>query len=397
MESQRTKSSSTNNFSSMKICLLTDGITPYVTGGMQRHSFNLCNELLKSGNEVTLVHCVYGKASLPKKEEVKKLFEKSDLLTVYTLRFPASSGMPGHYIKESYQYSLAITEVLTEKFASFDLIYVKGFSGWDLLQQRKKRKLKTGPILVNFHGLEMFQAPASFGERLKSYLLKSPVKWNLEHADYCISYGGKITSILEKNGISKSKIIVIPGAVSDTFLLEKRKLPVNSKFLFVGRYERRKGIEELMQVITSLPNLEVSFVGSIPPSKKIKRNNIHYYGEVKEVNTLNEILDEHTFIIAPSLSEGTPNVLLEGMSRGLIPIATRVGAVETLVDSANGFLIESNSVEAIRVAIEAALLLKTEEVLERSSNSINKIRSNFIWSKIILQTIENFQRVIEKS
>ncbi|MEY3835426.1 MAG: hypothetical protein RI989_854 [Bacteroidota bacterium] len=89
----------------MKICLLTDGITPYVTGGMQRHSFNLCNELLKSGNEVTLVHCVYGKVTLPKKEDVKNLFEKSEYLTVHSLRFPASSGMPGHYIKESYQYS----------------------------------------------------------------------------------------------------------------------------------------------------------------------------------------------------------------------------------------------------------------------------------------------------
>ena len=209
----------------MKICLLTDGITPYVTGGMQRHSFNLCNELLKSGNEVTLVHCVYGKTTLPKKEEVKKLFEKADNLTVYSLRFPASSGMPGHYIKESYQYSFAITELLKENFNSFDIIYVKGFSGWDLLQQRKKRKIQTGPILVNFHGLEMFQKPASFSERLKAYLLKSPVKWNLEHADYCLSYGGKITSLLQSIGISQSKIIVLPGAVSDNTLLEKRNLP----------------------------------------------------------------------------------------------------------------------------------------------------------------------------
>jgi len=80
----------------MKICLLTDGITPFVTGGMQRHSFNLCNELLKLGHEVNLVHCVYGKSSLPKKEEVKLLFENPENLTLYSLRFPASSGMPGH-------------------------------------------------------------------------------------------------------------------------------------------------------------------------------------------------------------------------------------------------------------------------------------------------------------
>jgi hypothetical protein len=48
------------------------------------------------------------------------------------------------------------------------------------------------------------------------------------------------------------------------------------------------------------------------------------------------------------------------------------------------------------VNIEAAKLLGIEAVLERSSKSINKIRANFTWSKIISQTIENFQRVVEK-
>ena len=380
----------------MKICLLTDGITPYVTGGMQRHSFNLCNELLKAGNEVTLVHCVYGKSELPKNDEVKALFENAEHLTVHTLRFPSSSGMPGHYIKESYQYSCAITSLLKDKLPLFDLIYVKGFSAWDLLQQKKKEKIKTGPILLNFHGLEMFQEPASFGERLKSYLLKSPAKWNLNQADYCISYGGKITSLLHRIGIPSSKILIIPGAVSDNTLLEKKKLPINSKFLFVGRYERRKGIEELMQVVASMPELEISFVGAIPPSKKINRANVHYYGEVKEVNELNTIFDEHTFLIAPSHSEGMPNVILEAMSRGLIPIATTVGAVEELVDNSNGFLFEPKSVEAIRTGVEAAQLLSDKDVLERSSNSIKKIRENFTWSQIISQTIENFQRVVQK-
>ncbi|MFM1771203.1 MAG: hypothetical protein RLZZ71_345 [Bacteroidota bacterium] len=381
----------------MKICLLTDGITPYVTGGMQRHSFNLCNELLKSGNEVTLVHCVYGKTTLPKKEEVKKLFEKADNLTVYSLRFPASSGMPGHYIKESYQYSFAITELLKENFNSFDIIYVKGFSGWDLLQQRKKKKIQTGPILVNFHGLEMFQKPASFSERLKAYLLKSPVKWNLTQADYCISYGGKITSLLTSTGISDSKIIVLPGAVSDNTVLEKKNLPINKKLVFVGRYERRKGVEELMEVVKSLPDLEISFVGSIPPSKKIKRANVQYYGEVKETETLNKILDEHTFIISPSHSEGMPNVLLEGMSRGLIPIATNVGAVGELVDSTSGFLIEPKDVDAIRKSIASALALGQDEVQQLSAQSIQKIKSKFTWSQISVETLEKFQRVLEKS
>lgn len=380
----------------MKICLLTDGITPYVTGGMQRHSFNLCNELLKQGHEVTLVHCVYGKSTLPKKEEVKLLFDQSENLAVYTLRFPASSGMLGHYIKESYQYSFAITSLLKDKFPLFDIIYVKGFSGWDLLQQKKKGKIKTGPVLVNFHGLEMFQEPASCTERMKAYLLKSPVKWNLNQADYCVSYGGKITSLLNGIGIPSSKIVVIPGAVSDSTLLEKKVLPINNKFLFVGRYERRKGIEELMHVVNAMPDLEISFVGSIPPSKKMKRANVHYYGEVKDVSALNKIFDEHTFLIAPSHSEGMPNVILEGMSRGLIPIASNVGAVAELVNESNGFLIEPKKTASVCMCVEKVLAMDKDQITILSTNAIDKIKSNFTWSSIIRLTIENFQRLVEK-
>lgn len=381
----------------MKICLLTDGITPYVTGGMQRHSFNLCNELLNQESEVTLIHCVFGKSALPKKEEVKLHFEKPKNLTVYSLRFPASSGMPGHYLKESYQYSSAITSLLKEQLSTFDLIYVKGFSGWDLLQQKKKGKIKTGPIVVNFHGLEMFQKPASFLERLKAAMLKSPATWNLKQADYCISYGGKITALLNNIGIPYSKTLIIPGGISDNTLLEKKAQPINNKFLFVGRYERRKGLEELMKVVSSIPNLEISFVGAIPHSKRIKRNNVHYYGEVKEAASLNNIYDEHTFLILPSHSEGMPNVLLEAMSRGLIPIATTVGAVEELVDTSNGFLLEPKSITSIESTIQTVLTMENKALEELSAHSIRKIRSRFTWSQIIVQTLENFQGVIEKS
>jgi glycosyltransferase involved in cell wall biosynthesis len=165
----------------------------------------------------------------------------------------------------------------------------------------------------------------------------------------------------------------------------------------VGRYERRKGIEELMQVVTSKPEMEISFVGAIPPSKKIKRGNVRYYGDVKDVNELNKIYDEHTFIISPSHSEGMPNVLLEGMSRGLVPIATNVGAVEELITRSNGFLLEPKNIPSIQETVERSLTLETAELSILSTKAIETIRASFTWSQIIGQTIEKFQRVIEKS
>ena len=42
----------------MKIALLTDGIPPYIVGGMQQHSYSLAKYLVLNGNEVTLFHFV---------------------------------------------------------------------------------------------------------------------------------------------------------------------------------------------------------------------------------------------------------------------------------------------------------------------------------------------------
>ena len=54
----------------MKIVFLTDGIYPYVVGGMQRHSTNMIKHLVLSGVEVILFHAVNNGSKLPTEKEV---------------------------------------------------------------------------------------------------------------------------------------------------------------------------------------------------------------------------------------------------------------------------------------------------------------------------------------
>jgi hypothetical protein len=46
----------------MRIALITPGISPYVMGGIQRHSFNLVRQLARLGVEVDLYHTDFGSA-----------------------------------------------------------------------------------------------------------------------------------------------------------------------------------------------------------------------------------------------------------------------------------------------------------------------------------------------
>lgn len=379
----------------MKIALLTDGITPYVTGGMQRHSFNLTNHLLLAGHEVTLVHCVYGSARLPKKDEVRALFQRSEKLHVHTFRFPSMGQMPGHYLRESYQYSREIVEVLAAQWESFDVVMAKGFCAWHLIEQKRKKKIKVGPIAVNFHGVEMFQPPANWKERFKSYLLKGATKWNLLQADFCISYGGQITQIHEKLGVDRKKIIEIPSGIDRNWIAETKIQQEVPTFLFIGRYERRKGVEELTEVIKKDKNLHFHFIGNIPHTKRIKRDNVIYWGEIKDKQELQTRIDSCDVIVAPSFSEGMPNVLLEAMGRGLVPIATRVGAVPVLISEKEGYLLNpGNSIELAQTLAMVHQMSVTERQA-LSHATLRKVKEAFLWEKIILQTEKAFQYMLE--
>ena len=56
----------------MNILLITDGITPFVTGGMQRHSTNLAKYFTLAGVNITLVHCVGFDQELPSDKMVNQ-------------------------------------------------------------------------------------------------------------------------------------------------------------------------------------------------------------------------------------------------------------------------------------------------------------------------------------
>lgn len=375
----------------MKILVLTDGITPFVTGGMQKHSANLVKYMITRGHQITLVHCVTGRDKIPTREEVRESLDLkgNELLTVKAYRFPSLGSMPGHYLKESYAYASMIYKDFASTLNEFDFIYAKGFCAWTLIEKRKKGE-NMPPIGVKFHGYEMFQRLNGFSQKIQAWMLRGPVKWNNKNADVVFSYGPGITEIIESIGVSKKNIIEIPSGIDNSWLVETnstRKGPL--RFLFIGRYEVRKGIEELNQIISSLSQSEdvaFDFIGEMPMSKRIKRSDITYHGIIKDTALIQSIMDTCDVLIVPSHSEGMPNVILEGMSRGLATIATNVGAVRALVNTDNGYLIEALNPAQLRAAIENAIIAGRQDAHEKGSRAQKMLNSKFRWDKIAEET-----------
>ena len=374
----------------MKIALLSDGIYPYVVGGMQKHSYFLAKYLARNKINVDLYHFKsIDNYNLPNPFTAEELL----FIKIFEIDYPSTIWFPGHYLYKRYLYSKKILKVFINENINYDFVYIQGFSGWSLLNNRKKNKIDS-PIGLNFHGYEMFQRWPSVISGIKLQILKYPVLYNMRKADFLFSFGGKISEIIS-NKVSKNKIIEILSGVEDNFISNRIK-PTSQQlnFIFVGRAERRKGIIELNKVIHSLDKIydaNFHFVGPIKSNLKILDSRVTYHGSIYDSSDLKLILDQMDILLCPSYSEGLPNVIMEGMSRGLAIIATDVGAVSKLVDEENGWLINPKGLEkSLEDIIVKAIKTNPNGIDKKKKQSLNKIKF-FTWEKVILQLINRIK------
>lgn len=384
----------------MRIALLTDGISPYVLGGMQRHSFYLAKYFAKNKIYVDLFH--FNQSSL--NIELLDCFndDEKKYINSFIIPFPKPGKLPGHYIRESKKYSEIIFEIIKPKLNTYDFIYTKGFSGWKLIIEKSKG-LKCPPIGINFHGYEMFQEPDNrLSSKLKKKFMNFFAKKIIDKSDYVFSYGSKITDLLiEEAHVQECKIIEIPSAIEDKWLLNGVK-QTNSIiiFLFIGRFDERKGLKELNNVLNDLlKNNELEFkfqfIGPIINEAKIFHTKIEYLGEIRDDANMKKHLEKADVIVCPSYSEGMPNVIIEAMANKMAVIASDVGAVNLLVNEKNGVLISPRNIDELKSAILHYINLDKGKLVEQQNNSYKIIKNNFLWEEIILTTLTKIKKISE--
>lgn len=379
----------------MRIALITDGITPYVLGGMQRHSFYLAKYLAQNKIQVDLFH--FNQSDF----DIKALDcfndDEKKYITSFVIPFPKIIKFPGHYILESYLYSKKVYVQLMPNIDKYDFIYTKGFTGWKLINVKSKGA-KMPPIGINVHGYEMFQKFPNLKAIPSLFLLKMFVKPLLKKSDIVFSYGGKITSLLtDIINIPKEKIIEIPGGIENSWINSNSKsISDKVRFVFLGRAERRKGIEELNEVlrlINTTIDFSFTFIGPIPEHLKINSQKISYLGEIRNTKDLQQVLFDHDVLVCPSHSEGMPNVILEGMANQLAIIATDVGAVNMMVDKENGWLLQGTDTKVLQKTLINVSQMDKSELIKMQKKSLEIVQHKFLWDKIVNFLIDACQLV----
>lgn len=136
------------------------------------------------------------------------------------------------------------------------------------------------------------------------------------------------------------------------------------QLLYVGRLESEKGLPYLFQSLIILKKQYIKFhlnlVGTGQDEKELQKlaaeyhlnKEISFHGYIKYGESLFSFYKNSDLFILPSLSEGSPNVLMEAMAFGVPIIATNVGGIPEIIHhNQNGLLVEAGSAKALAEAI----------------------------------------------
>lgn len=293
-------------------------------------------------------------------------------------------------------YSFLAPLIHREKLKKVDILKTNQMLGsWTAviakLLFREKLVVRQG------YQLSTFSKERSFIRRILSPIIEF---FSYKMADKIIVTSQKDKDfIIERDKISKNKIMVIPNYVdTDAFRpLEVKK--EERRVTFVGRLDEQKNLFSLIDAVKGLDS-KLVLIGKGPLEDALKEKvkeegikNVVFTGVITN-ERLPEDLNKSEIFVLPSLYEGNPKTLLEAMACGLPVIGTDVDGIrEVLRHKETGFLCES-SADAIRDAITR--LLEDEGLRERiGENARKEIEEKYSLKVLMGREMRVYEELVE--
>jgi glycosyltransferase involved in cell wall biosynthesis len=195
--------------------------------------------------------------------------------------------------------------------------------------------------------------------------------------------------------VDARKIVVLPSGVDTSrFRLNRRRcreligLRGNEKaILYVGRLHPVKNVESLLiafaRIRKQFPDVKLLLVGSGTEMSRLRKiaaqtridHFTEFIGEVSPQDVPRYMVAADIFVL-PSISEGSPVVILEALAAGVPILASKVGGVPDLVrDGREGFLFEAGNVAQMVDLL--ALVLRDSQLRRRMSREGKKRANRF--------------------
>jgi len=307
-------------------------------------------------------------------------------LVIVTFERTLGHGRKGEFAEAAEQLGLPL-HCIPEKF----LFDARVLSHLRKLQERLQADLiETHAVkshaLVRASGIYRKTPWVAFHHGYTNTSLRSPIynrmdRWSLRAAARVVTMNRAFEQQLVEHGLPAERITVLHNAVSipkyqpsraGDAVLQRRKAdlglsPDVKVILCVGRLSREKGHIDMISSLRHLRHMQPSrdvrliIVGEGPEQVRLTQaiqaagldKHVVFAGQLKDVAPYYEAAD---VVAIPSLSEGSPNVLLEAMAYAVPVVATTVGGIpEIVTDGATALLVPPRHPVAMAQAIDKLL------------------------------------------
>lgn len=241
-------------------------------------------------------------------------------------------------------------------------------------------------------------------EGLLKKLIIRMYKTGLKRAACVFFQNEQNKGIFEKYGIrgKRSRLVNGSGVNLDKHTFEAYPAGGDTRFLFIGRIMREKGIEELLVAAEALQDERIVFeiMGYCDEDYQAKLDEYESRGLIKQIGFQPDVhayIKAASAIILPTYHEGMSNVLMEAAATGRPVIATNIsGCREIVEDGETGFLCEPQSRESLVLALRKFLRLTREERSEMGRRAREKMEREFDRNRVSDVYLEEITEVLQK-
>jgi len=206
----------------------------------------------------------------------------------------------------------------------------------------------------------------------KELLMESPLSRlfakDIQQADYIIVNSDFVKQTCVHAGINENLIFVVYLGIDNKFASylptknDKKKHKEKPGLIYVGGWQKRKGVETLIEALSLGPQVESLIVaGGIDPELRSSKTHINFFNQpyvnykgIVKRSDLPSLLADNSIFVFPSYCEGSARVIFEAMAAGCY-IITTPNSGSIVKDGVHGAVVPPGDPVALASAINFAL------------------------------------------
>ena len=379
--------------SKYNILIITPEFPPNNTGGGGIAYLALCKELVKQGNELTILAGDHTNTSLASKPtldkiegiKVTRLPLLPNFISILKAKTPPTKKSVG-LLKDTFEKN------------SFDFALIFGSYEFLSIKAAKECKESNLPFFIYSHGypnLENYNPLIKFLMRIHEIKSLIPMFKNAQKV-FSVSPEQMmpIQTTYIPNGIDMEELINIRKPINIRGI---HSIPEENTIIFsIGRLNIRKGYQYAIEAVKSIPKVTYIIAGPddghLEKLIQISDKTVIFTGTL-DSEAKKSYFSQCDIYISPSLEEFFGLTIIEAMAFGKPVISTKVGISQQIMqDGVNGYLVDKQNAEEINNRV-LELTSNKQLSLEIGAKARESVKS-YTWKSVAEKLITEIRKEI---